>query len=65
VTEPRTCPNCGTAERRWLEKGRQRMNLSPITGQCVDCLAALAREMAPPVDEPVFDPKAEAARNDA
>lgn len=59
----RTCPNCGVEERRWLEKGQPRVNLNPITGQCVDCLAALAREIGPPAEPTLFDPRAAAAND--
>jgi hypothetical protein len=48
MTEPRKCLNCGVAESRWTENGREHVNLSPITGQCVDCLKAMAKEMGPP-----------------
>lgn len=41
----RVCPNCGVLEQRWIANGRECVNLSPITGQCVDCLAAMSKEM--------------------
>ncbi len=59
---PRTCPNCGTPESRWTVGGVEHVNLSPITGQCVTCLAEMAKEMAPPADRP-FDSRAAAAND--
>lgn len=45
VADPsRVCPNCKTPERRWLEDGRERVNLDPFTGNCVNCLRELAKE---------------------
>lgn len=66
MTTPRTCPNCGVAEARWIENGRDCVNLDPITGNCVDCLRELAKEMRAnaPVSLP-FDARAAQSRNDA
>jgi hypothetical protein len=60
---PRICPNCHVAESRWTVDGREYVNLSPITGQCVDCLSALSKEMGPPQDMSLFDPRAAAAND--
>jgi hypothetical protein len=60
---PRTCPNCGTPESRWTVGGVEHVNLSPITGQCVSCLAAITREMGPPAEPSLFDPRAAAAND--
>lgn len=60
----RTCPSCGAAERRWTVAGVDYVNLSPLTGACVDCNAALAKEMGPPPAQvDLFDPKAAAAND--
>jgi hypothetical protein len=61
----RACPTCGVLEERGMKDGRPWVNLNPITGHCVTCLAAMARDGEPPVEDPVFDARAEAARNDA
>jgi hypothetical protein len=60
---PRTCPNCGKQEERWTVGGREYVNLSPLTGQCVDCLAAMSKEMGPPQEMSLFDPRAAAAND--
>jgi hypothetical protein len=60
---PREYPNCGVAESRWTENGRDHVNLSPITGQCVDCLKAMAKEMGPPQEPSLFDSRAAAAND--
>lgn len=41
--EPRVCPDCGVAEARWTTSNVAYVNLSPLTGQCVDCLIKLAK----------------------
>jgi hypothetical protein len=63
----RKCPNCNVAESRWTVGGREYVNLSPLTGQCVDCLAAMSKEMGPPQEPSLFDARAAAAndRSDA
>lgn len=61
----RTCPNCGVQESRWTKGGRDHVNLSPITGQCVDCLIAMTKEFRQTQRDFGFDAKATAARNDA
>lgn len=62
----RTCPNCGTEERRWLVGSVEHVNLDPFTGNCVDCLRELAKEARATAPQSLlFDAKAEAARNDA
>jgi hypothetical protein len=64
VTTPRSCPNCGAEETRWIIAGREYVNLSPLTDQCVDCLAAMSKEMGPPVEGTLdFDPKSAAAND--
>lgn len=61
----RKCPNCGTAESRWTVDGREHVNLSPITGQCVRCLAEMSKEVGPlQTPELPFDARAAQARND-
>lgn len=67
MTSKRTCPNCGTPERRWLENGRPQVNLDPITSNCVDCLREYAKERATKPDPLPFDARAAAAndRSDA
>jgi len=65
MTAQRTCPNCHVPESRWTENGRPCVNLDPITGNCVRCLAELAKEMGATVRRPLpFDARAAAARND-
>ena len=65
----RTCKDCGVPEERIRdEKGRELVNLSPLTNQCVWCLgkAALARHTWEALSTPTeLDSKARAARNDA
>lgn len=63
-----SCPDCGLSLDRGVdEKGRPTMNLSPLTGQCVQCLgkAALARHVFESEEPAPFDARAVAARNDA
>jgi hypothetical protein len=65
MNKPRCCPDCGLVEDRKVdEKGREVVNLSPLTGQCVTCLgkAALARHVF--AGQAEFDARARAARND-
>lgn len=81
MTTPRCCPDCGLEEHRKLdERGREVVNLSPMTNQCVTCLgkAALAKHIfrsrlitnaGEQRDIRIacrerFDPRAAAARND-
>lgn len=66
MSAPRTCPNCGVAESRWIAGGRESVNLDPITGNCVDCLREYAKEQrAQVLDSLPFDARAAQARNDA
>lgn len=60
----RTCPNCSTPESRWTVDGREHVNLSPLTGQCVSCLVAMTKEIGPIHTPPAFDARAAQARND-
>lgn len=39
----RCCPTCGALEQRGVWQGKPWCNLCPITGFCVDCLAASVR----------------------
>lgn len=66
TSAPRACPNCGTEESRWSIRGVDYVNLSPLTGQCVDCLAAMTKELGP-LERPRFrfDSRAAQERNDA
>lgn len=65
VPVTRTCPNCGTPESRWIAGGREHVNLSPLTDQCVECLAAMVKEIGPIESRPLpFDSRAAQARND-
>jgi hypothetical protein len=69
MTEPRKCVTCLLPERRWKdEKGREQVNLSPITTQCVDCLIAYTKETNETMrsqPELTFDARAADARNDS
>lgn len=41
----RTCPTCGTPERRGVDdKGRATVNLESSTGLCLDCLVKAAAD---------------------
>ena len=70
MTDLRCCPDCGLEEHRTTDdKGRAVVNLSPLTGQCVQCLgkAALARHLFASVKDLnvlPFDRKAAQARNE-
>lgn len=66
-----TCPGCGAPETRTLDtNGRPMLNLSPITGLCVDCTVKAAAEShtfhsrREDRKGDVVDTKALAARND-
>lgn len=71
MTEPRRCPDCQLLEDRKLdERGREVVNLSPLTGQSVTCLGRAARarhvfEAGSTTTPAPFDARAAAARNDA
>jgi hypothetical protein len=60
---PRTCPNCGVAETRWTVGSVEHVNLSPITGQCVDCLREMSKELGAPSASLPFDARAAAAND--
>ncbi len=36
----RACPKCGTLEQRGIWQGKPWVNLDPISGLCIDCLAS-------------------------
>jgi hypothetical protein len=40
---PRRCPDCGVVEERIVEQGHERVNLDPVSGRCLSCLAELAK----------------------
>jgi hypothetical protein len=68
---PRQCPNCGLEERRGKDdRGHPTLNLDPTTGNCLECLIALAREtrsfQSPRVLDggPFFDARQRAAGTD-
>ncbi len=37
------CPDCGVLLTRIVEHGQERVNLDPVSGRCVDCLAKNAK----------------------
>lgn len=59
----RKCPNCGVQESRWTVDGKPFVNLDPITGNCVTCLAAFAKETGPAPAALPFDARAAAAND--
>lgn len=49
----RRCPNCGVVEARWTVGNVAHVNLSPLDGNCIDCLIAFTKEQGPwPKDPP-------------
>lgn len=57
----RVCGGCGKAEVR---KENGDVNLDPVTGYCVDCLIACAKEAKqPPPELRQFDARAAAAND--
>ncbi len=64
----RKCPDCGEPEYRGTDaRGRELVNLDPITDRCITCLVKRALANRSPRVRPLlpFDPRAAAARNDA
>lgn len=60
----RACKSCGAAEQRKLDaKGRELVNLDPVSGLCVNCLS---KSIGPkPMDPEPFDAKlAQAGRDE-
>lgn len=46
----RACPDCGEPEsRRKDEQGRWLLNLDPVSGKCIKCLAGSVRAKPMPV----------------
>lgn len=62
---PRRCLACGTEEVRTIINGRASVNLEPVSGFCIACLAQASKEAKQTTAEPLpFDSRAAAARND-
>jgi hypothetical protein len=40
---PRRCPDCGLAEERLMIDGKPYLNLDPVSGRCLTCLAVMAK----------------------
>lgn len=57
------CVTCGMQQERWRDKGgREKTNIDPISGKCIDCLAK-DKGVKPDESQP-FDAK-QAAANDS
>lgn len=60
----RACKSCGLPEhRRKDDKGRDTVNLDPVSGLCVPCLAKAVCQQVKPMDPEPFDAR-KAAAND-
>lgn len=61
----RTCCTCGRPEDRGRDdQGRETTNISPISGQCVDCLITAVRATVKPMARPCDAKLAQAGRDD-
>jgi hypothetical protein len=64
----RACPSCGTLEERRVVKGKETVNLDPISGKCIDCLSGAvhtfrSRRVQPLAPAPVDARMAQAGRD--
>jgi hypothetical protein len=55
----RFCVTCGTEEDRRRVNGRELVNINPLSGQCIDCLARAVRG-----EQRQVSPEAEAVRRE-
>lgn len=55
MLRPRRCVDCGKAQERHIVFGKETTNLDPISGKCLDCLAAHAKQTPKPPSDDRFD----------